>query len=735
MISQGGAMSLVAFLPFANPWMLVWASAAVIPILIHVLSRRRYDVVPWAAMDFLLAALRKHARRWRLEQWLLLAVRVAILVLLAVALANPILARRGLLSRAADAVGDTHWVLVLDASYSMDYRPAAVPRFELAKQLAGELVRAAPQGDGFSLLLMAGTARPIVEDPVFAREELLAELAALPRTDGGADLRLALAESQRIIERAAREMPRLRRHRVCFLTDLGRTTWDVVAEPDVRAAIARLGEQADLRLCDVGQEATPNLAVTELSMADGVVTVGQPTRLLVDLENFGREAVTALGVETLVDGQRIDRQQLDVSAAGRSTLAITHVFPIPGPHIVEVRTAGDRLPVDDQRWLSVTVQPAVEVLCVEGKPGAARHVLLALSPGSVRPARVRPAVQSDVVLLEEDLTRYDCIVLCNVGRLGADEIAVLRQFLAQGGGVIVWLGDQLPVPDEAARGDGEASAVSLLPVQVAGPVPLGDYGFDPLDYRHPIAAPFRGHERAGLLTTPIWRYVKIVSLDARTVRTALGFTTGDPAVLEAAVGRGKVILVATDTSSVDRGTTPATPWSALATWPSFPPLVQQMLDSVLRGRSALHNTLVGQALRGSVPPDRADATVTMTDPVGRTRRLAADPAGQDGGWTFTDTLRSGVYAVVPSGAPGEVQRYAVNVDTRESRLERVDATMLPNQLRAGDMEAAEPLAVIPAARTTHVFRYLLVAALLLVLCESFLAWFLGRTAADGPLVR
>ena len=86
---------LLAFWPFASGWMLLWGLAAAIPILIHFLSRRRYDEVPWAAMDFLLAAIRKHARRWRLEQLLLLVVRTAILLLLALALADPVLSLFG----------------------------------------------------------------------------------------------------------------------------------------------------------------------------------------------------------------------------------------------------------------------------------------------------------------------------------------------------------------------------------------------------------------------------------------------------------------------------------------------------------------------------------------------------------------------------------------------------------------------------------------------------------------
>src|SRR2546428_163586 len=69
-----------------------WAGAALvsIPIVIHLLNRRRYKVVQWAAMEYLLAAMRKNRRRVRFEQWLLLATRCALLALLGVALARPL---------------------------------------------------------------------------------------------------------------------------------------------------------------------------------------------------------------------------------------------------------------------------------------------------------------------------------------------------------------------------------------------------------------------------------------------------------------------------------------------------------------------------------------------------------------------------------------------------------------------------------------------------------------------
>ena len=198
-----------------------------------------------------------------------------------------------------------------------------------------------------------------------------------------------------------------------------------------------------------------------------------------------------------------------------------------------------------------------------------------------------------------------------------------------------------------------------------------------------------------------------------------------------------MILVATDGSStsVDPSTDPPTPWSALAAWPSFPPLVQQMLKSAVRGRTQLRNATVGDALRGTVPPGLADASVMVSDPAGREQRVPAEVNGSDSQWTFTETMRSGVYTVVIGGAAGEVDRYAVNLDTRESQLERLDAELLPSQFQRGADETGQPAARVESLSPSQSFRYLLAVVLLLLLCETFLAWFLGRSAAYASVVR
>ncbi len=93
-----------------HPAMLGWMAAAAAPLVIHLLSRRRYQEVPWAAMQYLLAAMRKNSRRIFLENWLLLAVRTALLLAVVLAVAEPMIERTGMIVHTGQP---THKVLVL----------------------------------------------------------------------------------------------------------------------------------------------------------------------------------------------------------------------------------------------------------------------------------------------------------------------------------------------------------------------------------------------------------------------------------------------------------------------------------------------------------------------------------------------------------------------------------------------------------------------------------------------
>lgn len=720
---------LFAFWQLGSAAMLLWAVAAAVPILIHLWSRHRYQQLPWGAMQFLLAAMRKNARRIQLTQWLLLALRTLILILFALALANPLLS---FLAPAlgAGTSGHTLYVLVIDGSYSMDYRRDGVARFEQAKEMARKLVRDSRQGDGFALILMGQPPHVVIGDPAFDPDDVVEELSSLVMRHAGASLPQTLADIEATLASAREKHPQLVQRRVIIFTDLGRTTWQEASSPDCRQRLARIAEMpsTSLALVDLGQPQEQNLAVTRLEMAQPLATLAGGSVFQAEIQSFADQEMPRQSVELLVDGVRVGEQQVDLAPRGRASVTFPHQFDTAGDHVALVRLADDQLPLDNHRWLCVPVREAIRVLCVYGRPGESRHIALALEPQRTDRPQVRVVEAPESALLESNLSEYDCVVLSNVGRFSRDEASVLAEYLDAGGGLIFVLGDQVQIDNYNQELGGEVSQKRVLPARVLELSKEAQYRFDPLEYRHPLIGPFRGFPQSGLLTTPVWKYVRLKASEQASV--ALAFAGGDPAIVEGRLGRGVSLIFASAASpqSVDRATDPPTPWTAIASWPSFPPLMQELLLRAVSRREEGRNLLVGEEIVGVVAGG-SESTINVTGPGGLSQRLPLTSTGGESGWSLAGTQFSGIYEAHAGAAPAASQKYAVNVDPRESDLERISPESLPTQINFSLNTQSEGTSLSAAPPSTAYFRVLLAAVLGLLACESVVAWWIGRGVA------
>src|SRR5262245_24142547 len=121
---------------FLNPILAMTGLACIaIPIIIHILMRRRRRPIQWAAMKFLMEAYRRQRRRMNLEQLLLLASRCLLVALLALALGKPVLGAMGLLSQ-----GPRTLYILIDKSLAYSAtRAGEAERSELASAEGAEL--------------------------------------------------------------------------------------------------------------------------------------------------------------------------------------------------------------------------------------------------------------------------------------------------------------------------------------------------------------------------------------------------------------------------------------------------------------------------------------------------------------------------------------------------------------------------------------------------------------------
>ncbi len=469
-------------------WIAAGPVAVAVPVIIHLLNRRRFKIVTWAAMRFLLQAQRQNTRRLRLEQLLLLIVRTAIIALVVLAMmailpwAESVWATfwpRSALSLAKTSVR-THHVIVLDASLSMNQLCDDGTCFQKARNLAMQKIRNAAPGDGFSVLLLKQHPDWLVGQTSQDAHKVQKELEDVYATHGNASLPTALNMiSAKLAENAGRFPLQV----VYFFTDMQKATWPEQGTGNRKQGTGNgekekekadsvrdeINRRAQVIFVDVGKDGVSNTAVTDLSIEDPFIAADANIQIKYALHNFGTETRKNLRVELLKGRAReaesdppltmhvVDQQLVPQLSAGENkSLVFPHHFKEPGTYVIQVRIESDALPADDLRSMIVTVKKTIPVLLVNGKASpdrfdqATQFLQFALDPfpkGTEPKSRpVRPTVVSAAEfssMTDNELQGYDALFFCDVGQLGPVEVRRLSLFLRLGGGIVFSTGDRV----------------------------------------------------------------------------------------------------------------------------------------------------------------------------------------------------------------------------------------------------------------------------------------------------
>lgn len=166
-------------------------SAVSIPILIHLLMRRRRTPVPWGAMRFIMEAYKRTRRRLLIERWLLLAARCLLIAAVAFALARPFL--DGATGAAVARTGGRTVFLLVDNSIAAQAEASGSSALARHQESARATLAALGDGDRAGLILLGGPADDLVIPPSANLASVLDLLNRATPTDSRADLSGALA--------------------------------------------------------------------------------------------------------------------------------------------------------------------------------------------------------------------------------------------------------------------------------------------------------------------------------------------------------------------------------------------------------------------------------------------------------------------------------------------------------------------------------------------------------------
>ena len=705
----------------------------VIPVLIHLINMMRHRRVEWAAMEFLLVSQKKHRTWILLKQLLLLLLRMAAVAAVVLMVAQPRLS-----SQLGDLLGGTrtHYVVLLDDSFSMSDRWGDTDAFSEAKKVIGRIGSNAARQDrlqSFTLLRFShagqsgrATEADLLKEPVTSEfaEKLEQLLAKMKVTETAVGPEPSLQAITQLLDEAAGEQ-----RMIYLISDFRTRQWNDPA--DLRKRLTELGEAgAEVHLVNCVDRTRSNLAIVSLTPAEGIRAAGVPWFMEVAVQNFGVAPVRNIPVTLGEDGH--GRPAVTISEIGPGKVAKERFlvrFPSAGSHRITARLESDAVDADNYRYCAVDLPADVPALLVDGDSRGrdTKYLGIALSPGGPVKTGVRPQAETIRYLTLKPLAGFQSVNLANFDRLDASGIEALEKYVAAGGGVAFFLGPRTDPAfmNRALYRDGKG----IFPVPLAREMELPINRLEPepdvqVD-EHFIFRVFTAKRNTFLQTVAVQKYLAVPEgwrpANDSGLRVLAHLRNGAPLVVEKSFGRGKVIAFLT---------TAAPTWNNWARNPSFV-VIMQDLQAYLAQRSdgdALR--LVGSPLDLQWDPAEYQPQVRLTPPAeSGALPTAINATLADGQLTavFPDTDASGFYDVQLTRLNGSAKTrgYAVNVNVVEGDLTALNGQQLASRLQGVKYrydQAASFESILSETTSSNLGELILYGLLLLLVVEQILAW-------------
>jgi hypothetical protein len=710
----------------------LWASLA-IPVIIHLVYRRRAKTVPFSTLYFLRQIDQRIQRRHRLKRWLLLLVRLALLATLIAALSRPILRS----SVFHDASVPTNAVIVLDNTASMRSVAEGTTSFVRAKKAARTVLDSLKSG-GTSRIVLFNPSRP-APGATTDLNGVRNRLSRLQCSYGTGLLSGALLRALNSLNEQKGEQ-----NEIYIITDLQKTSWT----KDLAAQTERLKEKFPRTtpyLIPTDKPVSRNLAVNRLDFGRQMHVPGRVARIRCEVENTGRTDLSRpLALHT--DGTKQNQTQMRMGGGAKRSHVFEHRIQAKHFLIGRVQLGADDYPPDNARYFALPVSNSVPVLLVRSRPsGPLRKdgtyfIQLALETPPDDPqdsSPLRPHIIPSEELSQQVLTSFPVIVLMDLPEIDRDVARQLRDYVMQGGGLVIFPGDDLdPASYNVALGAPSTSSgasgnrTSLLPGTfgtIQKPPPEQDFfRIHTINSQHPL---FHGFiDDFNVKDTRISRILAFNLNDAvRDAASTLVSTDAGPLFVANNIGDGTVFL---STTSCD------TRWSNMALRPFFPPFLQRLVYHLGSTRVQPRSTTVDTTYRLDPPRDYESGEIRIYPPrTGEDKSIENKPkpvvleptkGDETRPLTFSQTAKPGIYRVEYDATKGLRENFfAVNVPQDESDSMSIamdtarqhfsdDLVVVQDPEQLGESIARQ-------REGLPLWNYLLLVAIALALFETFIA--------------
>ena len=651
---------------FLNAMMLIGAAAAVTPLVLHLLSRARFQNVDWGAMMFLAGRDNQQRQSARFTQILLLLMRSALIALLAMALARPVIQGKW---AGQESEGRVTAALILDCSPSMAFDENGRTRFQMAQTTARQILRGLRPEDRVALILMGGPRGAAEVEPTGDLRAVEARIDEAKIGYGRANFRDALELAADVLgrnEKSSRDV-----YVVCDRRARGWQSIDAHFAAEWKRRMHGPGLNTRMFVLPVGSADSDNIAIDSVRLVNPPAIVSQPTDVEVVVHNYG--SVQHAAVPITIEGAGPNVPERTVNLGKGQTVAVTFnvAFSQTGSQVLTAKLKSAGYALDDQMDAAVNVIAPIRVLVISGDErsgqfrGEGDFLKTALAPH--RWSGVSGADPCSVVIVpaeswtQADLARYQVVVLANVERFTPQQARSLEKYVYHGGRLLFAPGSLSRVDNynEQLYRDG----AGLLPAMLQPPTAAdGSDATTILSVQsdHPIFQFLRG--RADIPSATITRYFPAIprQVDADVLARYL---SNDPFIIEGQ--RGRVLL---ETTSLDAD------WNALPLSNFYLPFIQSAIRYLAAGAVDSGNLQPGHPIQLTFEDGPPPLGASVTRPDGRTIKLDIVRLEKQAEIRYGDTEQPGVYrvAVQEASRAAQASYFIVHSPSEDSDLTQLD---------------------------------------------------------------
>ena len=665
---------------FLTPFFLIGLLAALIPIAIHLIRREKPPKVMFSTIRFLKKTSKKLILFQHLSQILLLLLRSAVIVLLVIAFARPLINQS--VARLLDADPQSA-VILLDLSMSMRYGDS----FERAKDEVSVLLDRMSQGDEVALVGFSQSAQ-IVSELNADLESVRSGLNGIAEAGFGVTRYIPnLQLADQILEES-----RYENRAIYLVSDFQEADLDSF-EDDWKLApgTAFFG-------IDVGAEVSRNLTLTDVRSPEQLLEDAVEQDILVRVRSTGTSYLAQGEVSLIVDGQMVDRAQVDLGDRSEEVITFSTAFESQGAHIGEVRVTGDDFDDDNSYFFTVEVLPKIKVLTVNGEASdngfddEGHWFSLAVAGAAESPFELETVSPDD--FSESAVIGIDVVVLLNVGDLNNQQTSIIVDYVKNGGALLIAPGDRI-TPELFNMQFQEITPAALEEQEM-----VDDYSvIADFDRRHPIMRPLETDWSARFQ-----RHWKLMpNAEANVV---MQFDNSDPALMEREVGEGKVILFA---SAMDLE------WNNLPLQGLFLPFIHETLRHLVQPELKQRAYSVGDTLSLDISGE-ADLV------------NARNPRGEEIAFANENyVVEAALPGFIEANVDGEITLFAINPDSGESNFSRTpvenlfDSIINPDTNPVKSRETQNAQLASELERSQRIWWWILCLVMGLILVESLIA--------------